>query len=507
MGGTIVVVGSSNIDLDHEDGAPAEAWARPSRTARSRRSSAARARTRRWARRARAAASSFVGCVGDDAYGAQVVENLGARRDRHALRVRGAGRRLGHRADHDRRRRRQLHLGRARRELPAHARARRRARATRSPRAACVVTQCEILPETLDHVVELAASLGKPVILNLAPARAVADATLARLACLAVNETRGRVPDRPAGGDRRRRRGRGRGAAARRGPKTVAAHPRRARRVRRRARASARSCPAFAVDAVDTTAAGDVHCGAFAVATVEGRPLLEAVRFANAAAALSVDAPRARSRPRPSQPRRDRRPGLRDGPGRRCQRCGRLMRRRVAPLAPAAHYRRAAHGSDASEGRAAGRMGGERGRGRGGGGAGRAGRELPKAGGSRSPSTGTPGATRRARPTGAARRLPPTAALRPRRRARGESRAHIVGLADLSVTGRTCACAWRSRSCDVHVSSRIRPSGPNCACAACARRASCRTSRTSTPGGRRPLLDLDELRPRPAAGLRRRGAL
>ena len=36
------------------------------------------------------------------------------------------------------------------------------------------------------------------------------------------------------------------------------------------------------------TAAGDVHCGALAVALVEGRALLEAVAFANAAAALSV---------------------------------------------------------------------------------------------------------------------------------------------------------------------------------------------------------------------------
>jgi ribokinase len=46
--------------------------------------------------------------------------------------------------------------------------------------------------------------------------------------------------------------------------------------------------PGFQVEAVDTTAAGDVHCGALAVALVEGRPLLEAVRFANAAAALSA---------------------------------------------------------------------------------------------------------------------------------------------------------------------------------------------------------------------------
>src|SRR5208283_2931638 len=46
--------------------------------------------------------------------------------------------------------------------------------------------------------------------------------------------------------------------------------------------------PGFRVKAADTTAAGDVFNGALAVALAEGRPLLEAVRFANAAAAISV---------------------------------------------------------------------------------------------------------------------------------------------------------------------------------------------------------------------------
>ena len=46
--------------------------------------------------------------------------------------------------------------------------------------------------------------------------------------------------------------------------------------------------PAFAVDAVDATAAGDVFNGALAVAIAEGATLPQAVRFANAAAALSV---------------------------------------------------------------------------------------------------------------------------------------------------------------------------------------------------------------------------
>jgi ribokinase len=48
------------------------------------------------------------------------------------------------------------------------------------------------------------------------------------------------------------------------------------------------SVPAFKVEAVDTTAAGDTFCGAFAVALVEGKSLKEALQFASAAAAISV---------------------------------------------------------------------------------------------------------------------------------------------------------------------------------------------------------------------------
>jgi ribokinase len=44
----------------------------------------------------------------------------------------------------------------------------------------------------------------------------------------------------------------------------------------------------FAVDPVDTTAAGDTFNGTLAVALAEGKALVEAVTFANAAAAISV---------------------------------------------------------------------------------------------------------------------------------------------------------------------------------------------------------------------------
>ena len=59
--------------------------------------------------------------------------------------------------------------------------------------------------------------------------------------------------------------------------------------------------PGFAVEAVDTTAAGDVFNGALAVSLVEGQALREAVQFANAAAALSVMRVGAQA----SAPRRD----------------------------------------------------------------------------------------------------------------------------------------------------------------------------------------------------------
>ena len=57
---------------------------------------------------------------------------------------------------------------------------------------------------------------------------------------------------------------------------------------------------AFLVDAVDTTGAGDVYCGALPVALTEGKTFLNAVKFATAAAAISVT----RLGAQPSAPKR-----------------------------------------------------------------------------------------------------------------------------------------------------------------------------------------------------------
>jgi ribokinase len=53
--------------------------------------------------------------------------------------------------------------------------------------------------------------------------------------------------------------------------------------------------PGFPVEAIDTTAAGDAFNGALAVSLAEESDLLDAARFASAAAALSVTKPGAMS--------------------------------------------------------------------------------------------------------------------------------------------------------------------------------------------------------------------
>jgi ribokinase len=164
--------------------------------------------------------------------------------------------------------------------------------------AGVLLVQLEIPVATVAAVVQLAARQGVPVILNPAPARALPEKILRQVSVLTPNETEAEiltgiaVAGRPAAEKAARR-------LLRLGVKNVVL----TLGARGALIANAEGIclvPAFKVKPVDTTAAGDVFNGALAVALTEGRPLREAVRFANAAAAISVTRPGAQ----PSAPAR-----------------------------------------------------------------------------------------------------------------------------------------------------------------------------------------------------------
>ncbi len=152
--------------------------------------------------------------------------------------------------------------------------------------AEVLLLQLEVPLETVSAAAQMAAERNVPVILNPAPARDLPDELLKTVSVLTPNETEAElltgveVTDETSA----------RQAADRllaRGVKTViVTMGARGALVR-----SAEICelvPTLQVEPVDTTAAGDVFNGALAVGLAEKKPLLEAVRFANAAAALSV---------------------------------------------------------------------------------------------------------------------------------------------------------------------------------------------------------------------------
>lgn len=165
-------------------------------------------------------------------------------------------------------------------------------------KARVALFQLETPLATVTAGVELAARHGVRVILNPAPARELPDRLLRRVSVFTPNEIEAealsgvKVHD-PRSAEKAARRLLQRGVEA----VIVTLGPR-----------GALVCTAvgtelvrgFRVRAVDTTAAGDVFNGALAVALGEGRSLVEAVRFANAAAAISVTRPGAQ----PSAPTR-----------------------------------------------------------------------------------------------------------------------------------------------------------------------------------------------------------
>ena len=161
-----------------------------------------------------------------------------------------------------------------------------------------LLMQLEIPIETVETAVEIAGGYETQVILNPAPARAIGDNILKHISILTPNESEVELLTGIKVEDEQ-------GAAqaadmlVKRGVETViitlgsgGAYV---------ASSDFKGIiPGFSVEAEDTTAAGDVFNGVLAVLLAEGKSLPDAVRFSNAAAALSVT----RLGAQPSAPKR-----------------------------------------------------------------------------------------------------------------------------------------------------------------------------------------------------------
>lgn len=152
--------------------------------------------------------------------------------------------------------------------------------------AGVLVVQLETPLRTVQAAAELAAQVGVPVILNPAPACSLPDKLLKNVTIITPNETEAemltgiKINSKTTAS-------RAADALLIRGVKTVI--------ITLGSRGSFFAngegrwiVPGFKVKAVDTTAAGDIFNGSLAVALVEGKTMESAVRFANAAAAISV---------------------------------------------------------------------------------------------------------------------------------------------------------------------------------------------------------------------------
>lgn len=150
-----------------------------------------------------------------------------------------------------------------------------------------VLLQQEIPCDSNTTALELAAKHGIPVILNYAPAHDLTLRPNAAVHGLVVNEIEAsalaRTPvDAGSAGTvakRLRETGAHRFVAITLGTAGVAFAD----------GSGVGHVPAFPANAVDTTAAGDTFCGTLSVALGENATLSEAIRFASAAAALSVE--------------------------------------------------------------------------------------------------------------------------------------------------------------------------------------------------------------------------
>ncbi|MNM64203.1 Ribokinase [compost metagenome] len=140
-----------------------------------------------------------------------------------------------------------------------------------------ILIQQEIPEETVVLVSQICAEMNIPLLLNPAPARAVDPSVIENAAYLTPNEHEAAIVFD----------GLSTAEALRKYPNKLFITEG-AQGVRYHDGTQEVLVPAYKVEAVDTTGAGDTFNAAFAVALAEGRSVYESVRFANRAASLSV---------------------------------------------------------------------------------------------------------------------------------------------------------------------------------------------------------------------------
>jgi ribokinase len=152
--------------------------------------------------------------------------------------------------------------------------------------ARVILLQGELHPDMLRYILKWAFEEEKKVLLNLAPAQPLEKEYLKHLAILVVNESEaGALVGRPVKGTEQAQQAAEELATFTDGGVIISLGENGSYLVKDDLK---QIIPAFKVKALDTTGAGDVYCGTLATALVEGIPPLEAIRFASAAAAISV---------------------------------------------------------------------------------------------------------------------------------------------------------------------------------------------------------------------------
>lgn len=153
-------------------------------------------------------------------------------------------------------------------------------------KADIVLLQLEIPMETVEEAAVMAQRLGKKVVLNPAPASKLSPRLLESLYVITPNETEAEMISGIHIVDGASAEAAARKIASMGVPNVIVTLGTRGALV-----FDGTDCeivPACKVQAVDTTAAGDVFNGALVVALAEGRSLTEAARFACKASAISV---------------------------------------------------------------------------------------------------------------------------------------------------------------------------------------------------------------------------